>query len=139
MINNIDNKLYEMKRLKNGLALEMFFITKTVTGDRCQIVFVAQINIELNECYFEDKELSEIGIRNARALLGKKVTFNYQKIRNFIPTNEKENVFNDLKDDFISASLSYLSSPELPVKLILKKYREARSKMAFMEKQKSMV
>ena len=137
MINDINNKLYEMRKLKNGLALEMFFISKPVAGDRCQVVFEAQVDIELTEGYFGDKALSEIGFRNARTLLGKKVTFNYQKIRNFISNNEKENVFESLRDAFISASLSYLSSSDFPARVIEKKYNEARSKTALLEKRKN--
>ena len=41
---------------------------------------------------------------------------------NFIALNEKQKVFDDLKQQFLDSGLGYISSPVFPVKLIKRNY-----------------
>ena len=50
------------------------------------------------------------------------------KDRNFFDEKEKDKVFKYLKEQFLNTNLGYLSSPGFPCKLILRKYKEARSR-----------
>jgi hypothetical protein len=60
-----------------------------------------------------------------KAVLGDKVVYRYEKQRNFIAENEKDSILNGLKERFLNTTLSYLSSPEFPGRLIVKRYQEA--------------
>jgi len=60
-----------------------------------------------------------------RTVTGDKVVFCYKSERNFIAENEKDTVLNETKERFLNTNLGYLSSPDFPSGLILRKYKEA--------------
>ena len=105
-------ELFEKKRLNNDLDLVIYFLYKHIAGDRCQVTFEAEIDVELNN----------LDINSVRSLLGEKTTYNYRKTRNFIAVDEKDKVFDDLKQQFLNSDLGYISSPSFPVKLIKRNY-----------------
>lgn len=115
-------ELFEKKRLNNDLDLVIYFRYKHTAGDRCQVTFKAEIDVEIKEDYFKDQVLNNLDLNSARSLLGEKTSYNYRKTRNFIALDEKEKVFDDLKQQFLDSDLCYISSPTFPVKLIKRNY-----------------
>ena len=115
-------ELFEKKRLNNDLDLVIYFLYKHIAGDRCQVTFEAEIDVEIKEDYFKDQVLNNLDINSVRSLLGEKTTYNYRKTRNFIAVDEKDKVFDDLKQQFLNSDLGYISSPSFPVKLIKRNY-----------------
>ena len=114
--------LIEKNRLKNNLDLVIYFRYRATAGDRCQVTFEAEIDVEIKEDYFKDQVLSILDIETVRSLLGEKTSYIYSKTRNFIAEGEKQKIFNELKQQFLDSSLPYISSDSFPAKLIKRNY-----------------
>ena len=126
----------ERIKLKNGLTLEMFDHSKHVAGDRWLVSFEAKMDVVLKPVYFADCNASETPFEDILALLGEEVTYRHKKERNFIDEKAKDEVLNRLCEQFLDTGLVYLSSPEFPRRLILKKYQETLSQQQFHLKRK---
>ncbi|MFC1863920.1 hypothetical protein ACFL1Z_08225 [Thermodesulfobacteriota bacterium] len=112
--------------LDNGLTLELYDRSKVVAGDRWLVSFIARIDVDVRKEYFNGFD-SEMPFKEIKASLGERVTYSYEKSRNFIDENEKDEVLLDLKDKYLKSDLQYLSSPEFPQKLIISKYKQTSS------------
>jgi len=121
-----NRKIFEKKKLNNNLDLMMSFQSIHTAGDRYQVTFESVIDVEIKEDYINDDILSELKPENVRRLLGKKTTFKYSKTRNFVAEDEKADILEDLKQQFLDINLGYLSSPMFPVKLIKRNYMIAQ-------------
>ena len=118
-------KLVDMMSLENGLTLEVYDASRPVAGDRWMVSVVARIEVGVKPEYFEGQHSLEALLDDIRAAVGEKITYRYEKVRNFIAENEKDQVFEGLRQRFLDTNLRYVSGPEFPRKLILKKYQEA--------------
>ena len=122
-MNRKENRaLIEKDRLKNNLDLVIYFRYRATAGDRCQVTFEAEIDVEIKEDYFKDQVLSTLDIETVRSLLGGKTSYIYSKTRNFIAEGEKQKIFNELKQQFLDSSFPYISSDSFPAKLIKRNY-----------------
>ena len=119
-------KLVDIISLENGLTLELYDSSRRVAGDRWTVSVVARIEVGVKREYFEGQDSLYALLDDIRAAVGKKTTYRYEKARNFIAENEKDQIFEGLRQRFLDANLRYLSRPEFPRKLILKKYQEAQ-------------
>lgn len=120
------DKLIDEIKLENGLTLELYDRSKRVAGDRWLVSFVACIEVEVRQEYFEGQHAPDLPFDDVRAAVGDKATYRHEKTRNFIAETMKDEVFEGLKERFLAASLTYLSSPDFPRKLILMQYQQAR-------------
>lgn len=130
-----EGKLIEKMSLENGLTLEMFDYSRHVAGDRWIVFFEARIEVQVKREYFEGQYKPNLPFDDIRSAVGPKVFYRHEKVRNFIAEAKKDEVFKGLKERFMSTSLSYLSSPEFPGRLILRKYRDAVSPALVWKKQ----
>ncbi len=117
-----NKELIEKNKLENNLELVIFRRLKHTAGDRCQVTFEAEIDVEIKDEYFEDQILNNLDIENARSLLGEKTSYCYGKTRNFIAESERDKMFTDLKQQFLDNCLVYISSHSFPAKLIKRNY-----------------
>ena len=122
----MDEKLIDKIKLENGLTLELYDRSKHVAGDRWLVSFLACMEVGVEREYFEDQDPSNLPFDAIRKAVGDKVTYRYEKTRNFIKETEKDEVLKGLKERFLSATLGYLSSLDFALKLILKKYQDAK-------------
>lgn len=113
-------------KLENGLTLEIYDRSKPVAGDRWQVSFVARIEVAVKPEYFEGEDAPDVPFEAIRAAVGEKATYHYEKTRNFIAKTEKDEVLKGMKETFFDTNLGYLSSPDFPHKLILRKYQQAQ-------------
>ena len=81
-----------------------------------------KIDVEIKEDYFKDQVLSNLDIKTVRFLLGGKTSFTYRKTRNFIAEDEKQKIFDELKQQFLDSSFPYISSNSFPAKLIKRNF-----------------
>jgi len=125
----MDEKLINKIKLENGLTLELYDRSRRVTEDRWLVSFLACMEVGVQREYFEGQDLSNLSFDAIRKTVGDKVTYRYEKTRNFIDESEKDEVLKGLKERFLSATLGYLSSPEFARKLILIKYQDARGRI----------
>lgn len=113
------------QKLANGLDLVMTFKRIHAAGDRYQVIFEAVINVGIRKEYLEHEMLGDIKPDDVRRLLGERTTYIYSKTRNFIAGSEKEDVLENLKQQFLDTGFSYISSPVFPLKLIRRSYMTA--------------
>ncbi|MDY6839765.1 MAG: hypothetical protein SWH78_17545 [Thermodesulfobacteriota bacterium] len=121
----MEEKLVDMISLENGLTLELYDASKRVAGDRWLVSMVASIEVGLKPEYLKGQDSEDVLLDDIGAAMDDKAVYRYEKIRNFIAETEKDEVFKELKQRFLDANLRYLSSPEFPRRLILKKYQQA--------------
>jgi len=129
MTSDMQDRLIDKIKLENGLTLELRDRSRRVAGDRWVVSFVARIDVEVRPEYFEDPDSEHLSFDAIRKAVGKKVTYRYEKTRNFIKETEKDEVLRGLKDRFMSATIGYLSSTDFDLKLILKKYQDAKGRI----------
>lgn len=110
--------------LDNGLTLELYDHSRPVAGDRWQVSFVARLEVELKREFFEGPCTPDVSFEDIREAVGDKAHYHHEKTRNFIAETEKDEVFKGLKERFLDANLVYLSSPDFPLKLILRQYQK---------------
>lgn len=122
----MEKQLIDKIGLENGLTLEFYDGSRCVAGDRWLVSFEARMDVEVKPEYFEGRHTPNIPFDDIRAAVGEKATYDHEKARNFIAETEKDEVFKKLKDRFLDANLGYLSSPDFPRKLILRKYQQVR-------------
>jgi hypothetical protein len=115
----------EKIRLDNGLTLELYDRSRPVAGDRWLVSFVARVEVGLKREYFEGPHTPNVPFEEIRKAVGDKAYYHHEKKRNFIVETEKDEVFRGLKERFLDANLVYLSSPDFPLKLILRQYQTA--------------
>ena len=113
-------------KLENGLTLELLDRSRPIAGDRWFVSFVARIQVRVELGFFAGAENPHVPFEDVLSAVGEKTVYRHEKVRNFIGENEKDEVFNGLKEHFLSASLGYLSRPEFPGRLILREYRRVR-------------
>ncbi len=117
--------IFQKQKLANGQDLIMSFRSTHTAGDRYQVVFEASIEVQIKVPFFDNKILSNLNPENVIQLLGDKTSYHYSKTRNFVAREEKDNILEDLKQQFLESSLAYLSSPVFPLKLIKRNYLAA--------------
>ncbi len=122
----MQEKLIDKITLENGLTLELFDRSRRVAGDRWLVRFVAHIDVEIRPEYFEGEHTRELSFEEIRAAVGEKATYSYEKQKNFVAEPEKDETVKGLKEDFLEATLAYLSGPDFARKLILAEYQKAK-------------
>ena len=66
--------------------------------------------------------MNNLDISKVTSILGNSTSYSYSKTRNFIAQDEKDKIFEDMKQQFLDTSLQYISSPSFPAKLIKRNY-----------------
>jgi hypothetical protein len=113
--------------LENGLTLEIRDRSRKVAGDRWLVSFEARINIEVKPEYFRDEDGTQPTFQAIQKAVGKDVTYSYEKSRHFVAETEKDDVFEGLKDRFLTTALPYLSNANFGRNTILSKFKIARN------------
>jgi hypothetical protein len=124
----VKSRLIERRHLENGLTLEMYDNSRPVAGDRWLVSFEARIEVEVREKYFRNQHKADVSFEVIQNITGDRVVYRYKSERNFISENEKDGVLSETKERFLNTNLGYLSNPDFPLGLILRKYNEALHK-----------
>lgn len=122
------SKPIEIIILKNGLKLEIYNHSRKVAGDRWLVFFEARIDVDVKKDYFSN---NNPGIPYEEVIkdLGEKVTFRYEKQRNFIDVREKDRIFEELKGQFLKTVVNYISGHDFPKRFILNRYCQKKGKI----------
>jgi len=116
--------LIETIKLKNRMQLDIYDGSKKLAGDRWLIKLIARMEIPVSEAFLYNGSQSMETVNEIKNVLGEKVFFEQKRERIFIDETEKETIFKELYDNFMSNTVQYLSNDAFPKKYILKKYRE---------------
>ena len=122
----MEAKLVETIPLENGLVLEVYDGSRPVAGDRWLVSFQVRIEIPLKPDDFAGRDPETPSFETLRQVVGEKVTYSFEKKRNFIDQKKKNEVFEGLKGRFLDATLAYLSSKKFPRNTILSRYGEIK-------------
>ena len=120
----MNEKLIETIKLKNRMQLDIFDCSRKLAGDRWLIKLVARMKIPVSELLFQNISHSGETINEIKNALGEKVFFEQKRERIFIDETEKETVFKEVYDSFMTSTLDYLANDAFPEKYVLKKFRE---------------
>lgn len=127
----MNEKLIKTLKLKNRMRLDIFDCSRKLAGDRWLIKLIARMAIPISETISHNSSHPKETINEIMRTLGENVLFEQKRERIFVDEAEKEIVFVELYDSFISSTLDYLSNDAFPEKYILKKFREKVEKTSW--------
>ncbi|MBU1398774.1 MAG: hypothetical protein KKE00_08305 [Proteobacteria bacterium] len=121
----MEHNFVRAMELKNNLKLKIYDNSKKMAGDRWLVSLIARIKVPVDAT---SKLLSDsdIGNEEITELLGSEVLFEQKRERFFIDEKNKESVFNELCDNFVRNTISYLSLPDFPKKFVIMKLKEKK-------------
>ena len=125
----MEGKQIDKIKLENGLTMELYDCSRPVAADRWLVSLVARIEVKVRPKYFEGINTPDDPLDAIREAVGNKATYRHEKTRNFIAETENDDVFKQLKERFLAASIGYLSSADFPRKLILMQYKQAQGQL----------
>ena len=120
-------KLFKTIELKNNHVINFYDLSKTISTDSWLIKIIFRMEVLVDKSLFSKASgFTEIpeNFNDIKQKVGKKVVYEVIKERNFILNQDKDEVFEQIQNNFINISLEYLSKPNFPAKLILKKFNE---------------
>lgn len=116
--------LVEQIRLENGLVLNLYNASRKIAGDRWQVVCIAGLEVPVNSVAAEAISAKGIPPEDLLKALGDFVTFEKVLERNFVDDAEVNQVQTDLFASMTQSLLPYLSRPEFPLRLLIRRYQE---------------
>jgi len=116
--------------LENDLVLTFYDGSKPVAGDRWLVSLTARVRVPVDDSLFDANDPSGVSVEKIREILGDSVVFEKEMTRNFIAEKEKDRILDGLMESFLSSTLSYIATPVFPEKFVMKKYSEARQRIA---------
>jgi hypothetical protein len=131
----MEEKLIDTIKLENGLTLEIRDRSRRVAGDTWLVSFEARIDVEVKSQYFEGQDAANPPLDAIQKAVGDKVTYSCEKSQTFVAETEKDEVFEGLKEGFLTTTLPYFSSANFPRNIILSKYRAAQSSSKLLSQQ----
>ena len=119
-----EGRLIETIELENGIAVYFYDQSRGVLGDRWQVKLLAMIPMEVKPDYFDEFDNPEEICKEFVSLVGKTISFQIERLRNFIDRSDVSQTLAELKDEFLRSNLDYISRPHFARRFILKKYHE---------------
>ncbi len=111
-------------KLDNNQTVVISDASRKISEDAYLVVMKAKMEVLVEKGLFSEKEQNEVLFEDILDKVGKKATYEYLSERNFIITEDKEELFEKLKNDFSETLLKYISKKDFPKKLILKQYKD---------------
>lgn len=131
----MEEKLIHRIALENGLTLELFDRSREVVPGRWLVSFEARIDVKVDPQYFEGRDTESPSLIAMQKALGDKVTYSYEKSRNFIAATEKDEILEGLKERFLTITRPYFSSVNFPRNIILREYQAAQKSSKLLNRQ----
>ena len=111
-------------RLDNGLDLNFIDRSKPIAADRWYVCVTVQIDIPMDKKWFDRHPVDELKFQHMRRELGERVLFEKKKERNFISTDNKNEIIKELCDNTLETAKHYFGLDDFVAKYILKRYTE---------------
>ena len=115
-------KLIEEIKLKNGLDLKIFDLSRAIAADTVKVEISFQTKISLQESYFTNTE----DYAQVKNIMGDELAYEHKLERSFVPSANENSVRDDLINTFKSNSLDYLAAVNFAQKMALSKLREIK-------------
>ena len=94
-----------------------------LAGDRWQVTFAARVLVDVTPGLLAGTPEESL-FQDIRAALGDRVAYTYETVRHFVDSREKDDALGGMRDHFLEADLEYISRPDFPRKLVLRKFRQ---------------
>jgi len=124
----MEHNFVKAMKLKNNLQLKIYDNSKKMAGDRWLVSLIARIKVPV-DATFKLLSDSDPGKEEITKYLDSEVLFEQKRERFFIDEKNKESVFNELCDNFVKSTISYLSLPDFPKKFVIMKLKEKKKKI----------
>ena len=112
--------LMEKHRLPNGLEVHFYDNSRKIAGDRWYVQLQVEIPIPLDDELLDSLSDEHESLEEFINEQGNPYVYRYIKERNFIDENDRLQVLEELKKDFVETNWNYLSHPRF-ARLALKK------------------
>lgn len=116
-------KLIEEIKLKNGLELKIFDLSRSIAKDTVKVEISFQTNVSLEESFFTNTE-DYVLVKN---IMGDKLSYEHTLERTFVSKNNEDSTRNELIGTFKNNSLEYISATNFAQKMALSKLREIKN------------
>lgn len=120
-------RLLEVIELPNGLNLEFWDESRPVAGDRWYVGLRALVAVPIPQVPGESAQ----GLFLLKEALGKEACYQHLMERHFISCEQVPSVLGEMRGNFVTNSLNYLSHPEFPRRFLLSKARELEKRRAW--------
>ncbi|GAB6096304.1 hypothetical protein JCM14469_25570 [Desulfatiferula olefinivorans] len=120
------SKPIEKIELTNGETLEIYDLSRKVAADTWLVAAAFRITLDVNKIKVNspltptDKHIIDT--------LDDQLVYEVKHERNFISDQQKDTVFDDIRDSFLSTNLKYLSHPKFAVKYAVKTYHDKKKR-----------
>lgn len=124
----MESNIIKTISLDNNLTLVLEDLSRKISADASVVILKASIAIEIQKDLFSSEDLETLIFEDLIDKLGHHVEYIYKMERNMIMDYQKDEVLASLVDAFWNHLGQYISKPQFPKKLILKKYRDILKK-----------
>lgn len=115
-------KLIEEIKLKNGLDLKIFDLSRSIAADTVKVEISIQTNVSLEASFFTSTE-DYVLVKN---IMGDELAYEHTLERTFVSKDNEDSTREDLINTFKSNSLDYLAADNFAQKMALSKLREIK-------------
>lgn len=134
----VNDKLIKTIGLKNGLTLEIYDHSRKIAGDRWYLKMVARIDIPIDLPSLGDGLSEHVTFNALKEAFDNRIRYEQSRERNFIAKKEKDTVFNDLMNSYLTSTRQYLSHPNFAMRYAVKEYLKLQQqKTWYQERNKS--
>jgi hypothetical protein len=117
--------------LENGLILEIYDQSRKIAGDRWLVKLVAKIDIPIDRLPTDAGAIGADDFKALKAFFGNCIRFQQRRERNFVDGRQKNAVFKDLMNSFLTSSQRYLTHSDFPSRHALREYGKRRQRSSW--------
>lgn len=132
-----EDRIVDERRLENGLTAYFYDMSRPVAGDRFQVQLKLHIPVEVREEYFRNCAAPRKDYEDFTAAFGPYISFEQEKVRNFVDVNMVGHVLHEMKEDMLKSNLVYLSKPTFAEKYVSKVFAEWKKAEALQKAQQA--
>ncbi len=116
-------KLIEEIKLKNGLDLKIFDLSRSIATDTVKVEISFRTSVSVKESFFTSTE-DYVLLRN---IMGDELAYEHTLERTFVYKDNEDSTRNELISTFKNNSLEYLSAANFAQKMALYRLREIKN------------
>jgi len=120
----MEPKLIKEEHLDNGITLRLYDASKGMIGDRWLVALEVNAIVPVNDKLLSEETVSPEELTKIRQVLGEEVVFEQKRERYFIDEQEKQTVFDQILESWLSSSQAYISHQEFPIRFVKKCFKE---------------
>ena len=119
------------EQLANGMAIDIYDLSRRVAGDRWQVTLRCDAAIPLNdELWQKAPKEPEPGLaREIRSALGNGLLLSLERQRNFIDAAAKDKLIEEMIGQARENIFAYLKDPKFPERLLARCYQDTREQL----------